>query len=330
MLSSASCRYDGDPIHICRASLIVKDDTVTAATYSRLVTMAGLASTATAGILILAKLSAWLLTDSSSMLASLTDSLMDISASVINLLAIRYSLVPADDDHSFGHGKAESLASLAQAAFITGSALVLVMNGFSRLVSPQPMEHLGIGLWVTIGALALTLLLVTFQSYVVKRTDSQAIKADRLHYQSDLLLNSGVLVALALSWYGWLWADGLCAILLGIYILRSAMQIGYEATQTLLDRQLPDEERDEISRLTTSVSGVHGLHDMRTRQSGQLRFIQLHIELDDELPLRRAHAIADEVEALLLKAFPASDVIIHMDPISFVQQGKDQPPAVQG
>ena len=303
---------------------------MTAATYSRLVTMAGLASTATAGILILAKLSAWLLTDSSSMLASLTDSLMDISASVINLLAIRYSLVPADDDHSFGHGKAESLASLAQAAFITGSALVLVMNGFSRLVSPQPMEHLGIGLWVTIGALALTLLLVTFQSYVVKRTDSQAIKADRLHYQSDLLLNSGVLVALALSWYGWLWADGLCAILLGIYILRSAMQIGYEATQTLLDRQLPDEERDEISRLTTSVSGVHGLHDMRTRQSGQLRFIQLHIELDDELPLRRAHAIADEVEALLLKAFPASDVIIHMDPISFVQQGKDQPPAVQG
>lgn len=303
---------------------------MTAATYSRLVTMAGLASTATAGILILAKLSAWLLTDSSSMLASLTDSLMDISASVINLLAIRYSLVPADDDHSFGHGKAESLASLAQAAFITGSALVLVMNGFSRLVSPQPMEHLGIGLWVTIGALALTLLLVTFQSYVVKRTDSQAIKADRLHYQSDLLLNSGVLVALALSWYGWLWADGLCAILLGIYILRSAMQIGYEATQTLLDRQLPDEEREEISRLTTSVSGVHGLHDMRTRQSGQLRFIQLHIELDDELPLRRAHAIADEVEALLLKAFPASDVIIHMDPISFVQQGKDQSPAVQG
>lgn len=303
---------------------------MTAATYSRLVTMAGLASTATAGILILAKLSAWLLTDSSSMLASLTDSLMDISASVINLLAIRYSLVPADDDHSFGHGKAESLASLAQAAFITGSALVLVMNGFSRLVSPQPMEHLGIGLWVTIGALALTLLLVTFQSYVVKRTDSQAIKADRLHYQSDLLLNSGVLVALALSWYGWLWADGLCAILLGIYILRSAMQIGYEATQTLLDRQLPDEEREEISRLTTSVSGVHGLHDLRTRQSGQLRFIQLHIELDDELPLRRAHAIADEVEALLLKAFPASDVIIHMDPISFVQQGKDQSPAVQG
>ena len=303
---------------------------MTAATYSRLVTMAGLASTATAGILILAKLSAWLLTDSSSMLASLTDSLMDISASVINLLAIRYSLVPADDDHSFGHGKAESLASLAQAAFITGSALVLVMNGFSRLVSPQPMEHLGIGLWVTLGALALTLLLVTFQSYVVKRTDSQAIKADRLHYQSDLLLNSGVLVALALSWYGWLWADGLCAILLGIYILRSAMQIGYEATQTLLDRQLPDEEREEISRLTTSVSGVHGLHDLRTRQSGQLRFIQLHIELDDDLPLRRAHAIADEVEALLLKAFPASDVIIHMDPISFVQQGKDQPPAVQG
>ncbi|MGL4206710.1 MAG: cation diffusion facilitator family transporter, partial [Aeromonadaceae bacterium] len=209
---------------------------MTQASYSRLVTMAGLASTATAGVLILAKLSAWLLTGSSSMLASLTDSLMDISASIINLLAIRYALVPADDDHSFGHGKAESLASLAQAAFITGSAVVLVMNGFSRMVTPEPMRHLDLGLWVTLGALALTALLVLFQSYVVKYTGSQAIKADRLHYQSDLLLNAGVLLALALSWYGWLWADGLCAILLGLYILRSALQIGYEAVQTLLDR----------------------------------------------------------------------------------------------
>ncbi len=301
-----------------------------AANYSRLVTMAGLASTATAGVLILAKLSAWLLTDSSSMLASLTDSLMDISASVINLLAIRYSLVPADDDHSFGHGKAESLASLARAAFITGSAVVLVMNGFSRLVTPQPLEHLGIGLWVTLGALALTLLLVLFQSYVVARTQSQAIRADRLHYQSDLLLNAGVLLALGLSWYGWLWADGLCAILLGLYILRGALQIGYEATQTLLDRQLPDDELAKIEQLASSVTGVHGLHDLRTRQSGQARFIQLHLELDDELPLRRAHDIADKVELLLRDAFPAADVIIHMDPISYVQQGNDLPPAAQG
>lgn len=301
----------------------VEDDTVTQASYSRLVTMAGLASTATAGVLILAKLSAWLLTGSSSMLASLTDSLMDISASIINLLAIRYALVPADDDHSFGHGKAESLASLAQAAFITGSAVVLVMNGFSRMVTPEPMRHLDLGLWVTLGALALTALLVLFQSYVVKYTGSQAIKADRLHYQSDLLLNAGVLLALALSWYGWLWADGLCAILLGLYILRSALQIGYEAVQTLLDRQLPDDEREAIQQIATGTPGVHGLHDLRTRQSGQMRFIQLHLELDDQLPLIQAHKIADQVEAALRVAFPVSDIIIHMDPLSAMERERD-------
>ncbi len=288
----------------------------TTASYSRWVTLAGLASTATAAVLILAKLIAWLLTGSSSLLASLTDSLMDISASLINLFALRYSLTPADHDHSFGHGKAESLASLAQAAFITGSALVLVMNGFSRLVNPEPLKNLDIGIWVTVGSLALTLVLVTFQSLVVQKTQSQAIRADRLHYQSDVLFNIGVLLALGCSWYGWLWADGLFAILLGLFILKGAVQIGYEAVQTLLDRQLPAEERALIEELAVSVVGVHGIHDLRTRQAGPLRFIQLHLELDDALPLVQAHELADQTEALILAKFPGADVIIHMDPAS--------------
>ncbi len=288
------------------------------ASYSRWVTLAGLASTATAGILILAKLVAWLMTGSSSLLASLTDSLMDISASLINLFALRYSLTPADHDHSFGHGKAESLASLAQAAFITGSALVLVMNGISRLIKPEPLNNLSIGIWVTIGSLALTLVLVAFQSLVVQKTQSQAIRADRLHYQSDVLFNIGVLLALGCSWYGWLWADGLFAILLGLFILKGALEIGYEAVQTLLDRQLPDGERSQIVELVKSVPGVHGIHDLRTRQAGPLRFIQLHLELEDTLPLMRAHDLADQAEALILDKYPGADVIIHMDPISAV------------
>ena len=291
---------------------------MTTASYSRWVTLAGLASTATAGILILAKLVAWLMTGSSSLLASLTDSLMDISASLINLFALRYSLTPADHDHSFGHGKAESLASLAQAAFITGSALVLVMNGISRLINPEPLKNLDIGLWVTVGSLAQTLVLVAFQSLVVQKTQSQAIRADRLHYQSDVLFNIGVLLALGCSWYGWLWADGLFAILLGLFILKGALEIGYEAVQTLLDRQLPDGERAQIVELVKSVPGVHGIHDLRTRQAGPLRFIQLHMELDDTLPLMRAHDLADQAETLILDKYPGADVIIHMDPISMV------------
>ena len=291
---------------------------MTTASYSRWVTLAGLASTATAGILILAKLVAWLMTGSSSLLASLTDSLMDTRASLINLFALRYSLTPADHDHSFGHGKAESLASLAQAAFITGSALVLVMNGISRLINPEPIKNLDIGLWVTVGSLALTLVLVAFQSLVVQKTQSQAIRADRLHYQSDVLFNIGVLLALGCSWYGWLWADGLFGILLGLFILKGALEIGYEAVQTLLDRQLPDGERAQIVELVKSVPGVHGIHDLRTRQAGPLRFIQLHMELDDTLPLMRAHDLADQAETLILDKYPGADVIIHMDPISMV------------
>lgn len=300
---------------------------VSSNSYSRLVTLAGLASTTTAGILIIAKLAAWLLTGSSSLLASLTDSLMDISASLINLFAIRYALAPADDDHSFGHGKAESLASLAQAAFITGSALVLVMNGFSRFIAPEPMRNVDLGLWVTVGSLLLTLVLVLLQSYVVRRTDSQAIKADRLHYQSDLLFNAGVLLALGLSAWGWLWADGLFAMLLGLYILKGAIQIGYEAVQTLLDRQLPDEERDDIQRLATSIAGVNGIHDLRTRQSGQMKIIQLHLELDDQLPLVRAHELSDRAEAAIRERFPHADIIIHMDPMSVLTTEAASPDA---
>ena len=125
-----------------------------------------------------------------------------------------------------------------------------------------------------------------------------------------------MLLALGCSWYGWLWADGLFAILLGLFILKGAVQIGYEAVQTLLDRQLPAEERALIEELAVSVAGVHGIHDLRTRQAGPLRFIQLHLELDDALPLVQAHELADQTEALILAKFPGADVIIHMDPAS--------------
>jgi len=284
--------------------------------YYRWVTFAGLASTAPAGILIIGKLTAWLMTGSSSLLASLTDSMMDISASLISLLAVRYALIPADDNHQFGHGKAESLASLAQAAFITGSAVVLLMHGLDALVDPKPLQHINVGIWISIASLALTLILVSFQSYVIKLTGSQAVKADSLHYRSDLLLNAAVLLALVLSSQGFANADAIFAILLGGYILWSVLQIGYDAIQTLLDRQLPEEECQQISDICCAVDGVRGIHDLKTRISGPMRFIQLHLELDDDLPLVKAHELADLAEMQLKAQFPISDILIHMDPIS--------------
>ncbi|WP_429041578.1 cation diffusion facilitator family transporter [Aeromonas media] len=292
--------------------------------YSRWVTLASTAAVVTATLLILGKLIAWLMTDSSSLLASLTDSFMDVSASIINLLAIRYALAPADEEHRFGHGKAESLAGLIQSAFISGSALLLMMHGISSMLNQVPVVRLEAGIWVSVGSILLTLLLVSFQSLVIRKTNSVAIKADMLHYRSDLLLNAGVLLALVLAGQGWHWADGLFAILIGLFLVWGAAHIGYESVQALLDRQLPEEEQARIMALCCAVEGVHGVHDLRTRQSGPTRFVQLHLELDDQLPLVQAHQIADEAELAVRQSFERMEVIIHMDPISVLtkeQQG---------
>jgi len=292
--------------------------------YSRWVTFASMAAVTTATLLIIGKLIAWLMTDSSTLLASLTDSFMDVSASIINLLAIRYALAPADEEHRFGHGKAESLAGLIQSAFISGSALLLMMHGISSMLNQVPVVRLEAGIWVSAGSILLTLLLVSFQSLVIRKTNSVAIKADMLHYRSDLLLNAGVLLALVLAGQGWHWADGLFAILIGLFLVWGAAHIGYESVQALLDRQLPEEEQARIMALCCAVEGVHGVHDLRTRQSGPTRFVQLHLELDDQIPLVKAHQIADEAELAVRQAFERMDVIIHMDPISVLtkeQQG---------
>ncbi|WP_145520864.1 CDF family cation-efflux transporter FieF [Yersinia mollaretii] len=286
--------------------------------YARLVKAAALSATVLASILLMIKIFAWWHTGSVSLLAALVDSLVDLAASLTNLFVVRYSLQPADEEHTFGHGKAESLAALAQSMFISGSALFLFLTGFQHLASPEPLQDLGVGIWVTLIALFSTLILVTFQRWVVRKTHSQAIRADMLHYQSDVMMNGAILIALALSWYGFHRADALFALGIGVYILYSALRMGYEAVQALLDRALPDAERQEIIDIVMSWPGVIGAHDLRTRQSGPTRFIQLHLEMEDMLPLMEAHILAEQVERALLHRFPGADVLIHQDPCSVV------------
>ncbi|EEA2127215.1 CDF family cation-efflux transporter FieF [Salmonella enterica subsp. enterica serovar Enteritidis] len=272
-------------------------------TYGRLVSRAAIAATAMASALLLIKIFAWWYTGSVSILAALVDSLVDIAASLTNLLVVRYSLQPADDEHTFGHGKAESLAALAQSMFISGSALFLFLTSIQNLIKPTPMNDPGVGIGVTVIALICTIILVTFQRWVVRKTQSQAVRADMLHYQSDVMMNGAILIALGLSWYGWHRADALFALGIGIYILYSALRMGYEAVQSLLDRALPDAERQEIIDIVTSWP---------------TRFIQIHLEMEDNLPLVQAHFVADQVEQAILQRFPGSDVIIHQDPCSVV------------
>jgi ferrous-iron efflux pump FieF len=264
---------------------------------------------------VAAKLGAWLLTGSVSLLASLVDSLMDVLASAVNLVAVRWSLAPPDEEHRFGHGKAEALAGLGQAAFITGSALFLLFHVIDRLVNPQPLEHLGIGLGIMLLSMVATALLIALQRYVVHRTGSLAIRSDSLHYLSDLLTNAGILLALGLALAGWAWADPLIGLAVAAYILWSAVRIGLDGVDVLMDRELPAEDQARIVEIASRPQAVLGVHDVRTRQSGATRFIQLHLELPADLRLAASHAIVVQVEAGLRAEFPGADVLIHQDPV---------------
>ncbi|MGV3345659.1 CDF family cation-efflux transporter FieF [Enterobacteriaceae bacterium LUAb1] len=286
--------------------------------YASLVNRAALAATTLASLLLIMKTFAWWYTGSASILAALVDSLVDIAASLTNLLALRYALQPADDNHTFGHGKAEALAALAQSMFICGSALFLLLTGIQYLVTPVALHAPLTGIIVTVVALFSTLMLVAFQRWVAKKTASQAVQADMLHYQSDVLMNGAILLALLFSWYGFHRADAIFALGIGVFILYTALRMGYNAVQSLLDRALPDEERQEIIDIIHHWPGVRGAHQLRTRQSGPIRFIQLHLEMDDHLPLIQSHQIAEQVEQALREKFPDSDIIIHQDPCSIV------------
>ena len=273
------------------------------------------ASITTALLLIAAKVVAYLVTDSVSLLSTLLDSLLDAAASLVTLLAVRQSLVPADREHRFGHGKAEPLAALGQSAFIAGSAVFLIVQAAGRLLSPPSLEHTGVGIAVMAVSIVATLALVTYQRRVIRCTGSLAIKADSLHYASDLVVNASVIVALVLaSVYGWQRADPLFGIGIALFILFTAWQISRRALDMLMDRELPDDARQQIRALATANPGVRAVHDLRTRASGQTIFVQLHLEVDGSLTLMQAHAIADAVEADILAAFPDAEVIIHEDP----------------
>jgi ferrous-iron efflux pump FieF len=280
----------------------------------RLLNLATRASVATATGLVILKIFAWMLTGSVSLLASLIDSVMDGMASLINLFAVRYALMPADKEHPFGHGKAEFLAGLGQSLLIAGSAAFLFFQAAQRLLAPAPVDQPLVGSVVSVVAIVATLFLLSIQWKTIRGTGSVAIKADSLHYVGDLFTNLAVLVAMVASYLGWYYVDPVLAVVIGMVILYSSVQIGYEAVQLLMDRELPASMQEQIREIAMSHSEVSGLHDLRTRQSGRVLFIQLHLEMAGDLPLSVAHAIGQEVEQEIEEAFPLADVLIHHDP----------------
>jgi ferrous-iron efflux pump FieF len=281
----------------------------------RLRRLATYASVTVAALLIAVKFAAWLETGSVALLSSLVDSLLDIAASLVNLVAVRHAMSPADREHRFGHGKAEPLAVLGQSAFITGSAMLLLAEAVRRLISPVRIENPPAGIAVMIFSIVVTIGLVLYQRHVVRRTGSIAITADELHYRSDVVLNLSVIAALVLG--GTLdlpILDPLFGAAIGIWIVYSAVRLAHLSLIQLMDRELPDDEREKIRAIAQSHPDVVAAHDLRTRVAGPTAFIQIHIEMKGTLSLIRAHEISDEVEAELRAAYPNAEVMIHQDP----------------
>jgi len=293
----------------------MNEATVSQEEKAKLMRMATYASTATASVLIVAKLVAWLMSDSVSLLATLIDSSLDVLASLLNLFAVRHALTPADKQHRFGHGKAEALAGLGQATFIAGSAAFLFLEAISRFLHPVEIHAVGVGVVVMIFSIAATIGLMMYQNYVVRMTGSTAIKADALHYKTDLLVNGSVIAALLLATYGWAGFDAVFGIAIAFYIIYSAWEIVQEALGHLMDKELSVEDREKIKQIAHQHPETRGMHDLRTRQSGTTVFIQMHLELDPHLTLVQAHRISDEVEAEVMEAYPGAEVIIHEDPV---------------
>lgn len=252
--------------------------------------------------------------------SSLADSILDVLASAVTFFAVRVAVSPADPEHRFGHGKSEGIAGLVQAVIVTGSAAYVGFEAVVRLLAPAPVMQPDIGIVVMLSSLVITLGLIVFQRFVVRRTGSLAIAADSIHYRADVLTNIAVLAAILLSaWSGLHVIDPLLALVVVVLILMSVRAIAAQALDVLLDRELPDEERDRILAIGERHPEVSGVHDLRTRSSGAMQFIQLHLELDPKLSLAQAHAICEAGERDIRRAFPSAEVLIHADPLGIVE-----------
>jgi ferrous-iron efflux pump FieF len=279
---------------------------------------AAILSITVAAILIVLKGFAWANSDATSVLASFADSSLDIIVSLINFFAIRFAFAPADKEHPFGHGKAESLAALMQSAFISGSAFVLLLHAGERMIHPQEIVSLQAATWVMTISLILTVLLVLYQRWVYVRTGSLAVKADSAHYVGDILANGAVIIALFAAQTGIMWLDPLVAILIVATLLKSAFGIAKESLDMLMDHALDPEVVDNIQKIVSQNELILGCHDIKTRQSGNVQFIQVHLDFSATISLHSAHSEGEWLVQQLLLLYPRADVLVHHDPVESV------------
>ncbi len=285
--------------------------------------VAGYAAIVIVTILIAAKAYAYYQSGSLSILSSLTDSCVDSLVSVMALGSIYYARRPADEDHRWGHGKMEAVSALFQAAIIAGGAVFLIFESINHVINPTPVVQHTIGIYVLILAIVLSGVLVFIQRLCLKQQGSLAIEADSLHYASDILINAGALIVLvALSYGASIGIDFLFALGVAIFMVVTAGKIALKSLDMLLDRELPDEDRQKIITVIESHDLVIGWHDLRTYMNGQIYVISFDIEVDRELSLWEAHDITKDLEGSIIRIHPESDIIIHVDPEGFTEDSR--------
>jgi ferrous-iron efflux pump FieF len=284
-------------------------------TVAQLTQRAALASVAAALVLVGLKTWAQLQSGSAAVLASLGDSALDVIASVVTLVSVRYAAIPPDADHRHGHGKAEALAGVFQAGIVAVSALFIAFASMQRLLAPEPLQAEGVAIGVMLVSSVVTGGLVMLQTWTVKQTGSIATKGDRAHYMSDFLANGVALLGIGASAVlAWHWADGVAGLFVAAWLAHGAWGIAQEAADHLLDREADQDVRAQVKALALQAEGLMGVHDLRTRMSGPWLHIQFHADLDPNLSLLAAHAIVVDAEKRIRTAFPGADIIIHPDP----------------
>ena len=270
-------------------------------------------SVLTAVIISGIKLYSWTITDSVSILAALTDSLLDITASVINLFAIHLALAPPDHNHRFGHNKIEDLAVFGQSVFFVLSGLFALVVSIKRILYPSPIENSDVGIYSMVASSIITVFLLVYQSYVIKKTSSSVIKADKLHYTTDLLTNILVIASLYMT-EKFKMLDGLIGIGIACYIIYASYGLFINAMKNLVDEEWNDDQRHKIIAIIGRNKEILGVHDLKTRYAGSKPFVQMHLEMDGNMRLFATHKLSDKIMEQIIEEFPGAEVIIHQDP----------------
>ncbi len=278
-----------------------------------------------ASVLVVVKLWGWFVTDSVALLTSAADAAVDALASLATFIGVRYADRPANRHYRFGHGKGEALAAFTQGILLAGTGLALGAVSVERLIFPAPLSEIETGLWIIVGSLVVAGALTVMQSFVVSRTKSTAIAADRVHYLTDVVVNVAVLVAFVVTQLtGWDRTDPAFAVVIAVYMMWNAWRIAQDASRQLLDRELPRGRRDEIEAAALACTGARAIHDLRTRDAGDRVFIEFHLEVDGDISVHDGHAIVDAAENAVAALFPdGSEVIGHLEPAGIVDDRLD-------